>query len=156
MTVRLSAAFRAEWSRILLAGDYHEEQRAKLAADAESADRACAKRLRYILTMRICDRWAAAGYTSASLVAGLPRPERPHPAAWHREGRLAHCLTCARPFYKDPLPDLCGGPHPFDLVHEAVAAGVPFGLRDGLPTAGVEVGRLDPVKFARATCRPRF
>jgi hypothetical protein len=41
------------------------------------------------------------------------------------------------------------------LVLDALAAGVPFGLVDGLPIAGVRPEPGDVVaKLARATCRP--
>lgn len=153
---RMTKAFRAEWARILAGGEYEDAERAKLRRRGEDATEANRARVLYSVAMRVCDRWQAAGFTSATLVDGLPRPERPHATTWHTQGRGWHCEVCGRHQYRAPTAGLCDGPGAFNLIHEAVAQGVPFGLVDGLPTAGVPTTPGDVVtKLARATCRPR-
>lgn len=127
-------------------------RRVQCADDAAESNRV---RIHYHIGLQICRRWEAAGYTSAVLVDGLPRPEKPHPATWTGEGMVRHCRTCGRSSMAKRAGDMCRGPDALGLVLDALAAGVPFGLLDGLPTAGVraELGDVR-VKVARATCRP--
>lgn len=104
----------------------------------------------------IVARWREAGYTTAILVNGLPYPERPHAARWDTGARVPRCVCCGSAGATlGPLPALCDGPDPEDLVAQAVWDGVPFGLRDGIPTAEVALEPSDVVaKIARATCQP--
>ena len=113
---------------------------------------AAATMIFFILLMFYCLCGSAAGYTTARLVDGLPRPERGHPPDWQGDGRIRTCATCARREHRSPLPETCPGPWPFDLIHDAVERGVPFGLVEGLPAAGAPVA-LDGilVKVAAAT-----
>ena len=136
----------------MTAEDYEEELRRRQLDAARSEAHGLAERVYHVATV-IVARWAAAGFTTARLVDGLPRPERGHPGEWIGEGWARHCATCARPWgRRGDAPLTCPGPHPFDLVHAAVARGVPFGLVDGLPTAGEPIA-LDGilVKVAAAT-----
>jgi len=134
---------------------WEEAERAKLQAKAEERDAHARDRVHYMVAMAICRRWEAAGYTTASLVDGLPSPEKPHAADWQGEGRFRHCGTCGRTHYRAPLPPTCPGMGAFNLVYQALGDGVPFGLVDGLPTAGVRPEPGDVAeKLARATCRP--
>jgi hypothetical protein len=111
--------------------------------------------IRYFIGLRICRRWEAAGYTSAVLVDGLPQPEKGHPAAWDGAGMVRYCRTCGRGSMARKAGDTCRGPDALGLVLAALADGVPFGLVDGLPVAGVRSDAGDVlVKVARATCRP--
>lgn len=133
---RLTAKFRERWND-----------------EAIAANRA---RVLYTVTMRVLARWALAGFPSATLVDGLPRPERGHVADWQGEGRFRKCGTCGRSNAKQPEPTTCGGPSGYDLVWSALDAGIPFGVGpDGLPTAGVPVDHDEARgKLARATCQP--
>jgi hypothetical protein len=98
----------------------------------------------------IVDRWYAAGYTTASLVDGLPRPERPH-VAEYLDGR---CLTCGR--HQAANHGACPGADPTDLVFQALQDGVRFDLVGALPTAGGEKTGPAGVRrvIARVTCQP--
>ncbi len=127
-------------------------ERQRLRVRAEKRDAATRARAAYAVTTSIVARWAAAGYTTARLVDGLPRPERGHLPDWQGDGRIRTCATCARREHRSPLPETCPGPWPFDLIHDAVERGVPFGLVEGLPAAGAPVA-LDGilVKVAAAT-----
>mgnify|MGYP006054678607 FL=1 len=150
--MRITAKFRTGWQRILDIGEYEAAERHKANAKGAASLESGRDRCLYVVAVRICDRWRAAGYTSASLVDGLPRPEKPHAAEWIGDG-LPRCATCGRRELR--RSDTCPGPASFDLVHEAVANGVPFGLRDGLPTAGVAYEAAGiTARVARATCRP--
>lgn len=84
----------------------------------------------------IVSRWMRAGLTTAVLIAGLPVPRGPHAGDWVRGGSLWRC-SCGH--WSTEASATCGGVPAYDLVEEALRRGVPFGLRDGLPTAGVEV-----------------
>lgn len=152
---RTTPTFRSGWARLLACLDYEAQERMKANRKGEEDLESGRDRILYVVASRICDRWRAAGFTSATLVDGLPRPERPHLTTWEGEGRFRHCSVCGRSCFKAPLPATCDGSSGFDLVFDALARGVPFGLRDGLPTAGVPTEAGDVViKLARATCRP--
>lgn len=143
-------AFRLGWARLIAAHAEDELRRAQLREEAWSADKANRLCVQHVVASRICDRWRAAGFTTARLVGGLPQPERPHAATWRTDSIFTRC-ACGRVCYRSPLSVLCEGVSPFDMVLVALGRGVPFGLRDGLPTAGVP---LEAEKLARATCRP--
>lgn len=144
----------AELARLEAEAGAYEARRAAAVARGQNSDAAARDIVLNIVASRIRERWRAAGYTSATLVDGLPRPERPHAADWQGEGRARHCAVCARPG-RGALGAECPGPDGYYLVREALERGVPFGLRDGLPTAGVELVEGDVrARLARATCRP--
>jgi hypothetical protein len=129
-----------------------EERRREAAeADAHTRDRLC-----YRTATAIVRRWEAAGFTSASLMDGLPRPERGHAADWHVVSRFSRrCGTCGLSAMARKAGDVCPGPGALNLVYQALQDGVPFGLVDGLPTAGAPLEAGDVVeKLARATCSP--
>lgn len=130
--------------------DRLEEARRRAAESAE-ANRAMTA---YSVTVSILSRWKAAGYTSAHLVDGIPRPLRPHPAAWTGDGMFRRCASCGHETFHARCTEVCPGKSAHPLVCEAVLAGVPFGLdADGLPTAGLPVEPGDvAAKLARATC----
>jgi hypothetical protein len=132
-----------------------EDELARRAQRANEAAESNRVRIHYFVALKICCRWEAAGYTSATLLDGLPRPEKGHPAAWDGEGMVRYCRTCGRSSMARKTGDTCSGPSALGLVLDALAAGVPFGLVDGLPVAGVRPEPGDVVvKLARATCRP--
>lgn len=153
--IRLSAKFRAEWARILAVGAAAADAWWKSDQEGAAVLASGARTVRNIVARRICERWRAAGFTTVRLEDGLPRPERPHPADWQGDSRLKHCGVCGRTCLSLVPPATCSGPPADDAVHEALSRGVPFGLRDGLPTAGEPLQAGDVVaKLARATCRP--
>lgn len=146
---RPTSKFRAEWARLSAGLDYEAEERRKANEKGVQSTAAGVSRCLYRVAIVIAARWRAAGFTSVTLVDGLPRPEKPHAAAWL--GRT--CAICGRLSLRQT--PLCDGPDAFGLVHQALEQGVPFGMRDGLPTAGVEPEAGDVlVKVSRATCRP--
>jgi hypothetical protein len=94
----MTKAFRAEWARILAGGEYEDAERAKLRRRGEDATEANRARVLYSVAMRVCDRWQAAGFTSATLVDGLPRPERPHATTWHCAKTHPHSFCARNPY----------------------------------------------------------
>lgn len=112
----------------------------KLRAANYAAFVAAAPRLHVDAPKRVATaivyRWIDAGYSTAVLIDGLPVPQGSHAGDWTREGQFWRCSCGARGY---DAPASCYGLQPFDMVEAAVRRGVPFGLRDGLPTAGVEV-----------------
>jgi hypothetical protein len=153
---RMTDKFRAEWARILAFGEHAETERAKLERKGVEGTEANRMRAIYVVASVITARWRAAGFTSATIEDDTVRPERPHATTWKKDGAGYCCSVCGRWQWRSPPPNLCDGADPFTLVHRAVARGVPFGLQDGLPTAGVPLEPGNVVeKPARATCRPR-
>ena len=71
--MRITSKFRTGWQRILDIGAWEAAERHKAnekgAASLESGRDRCL----YVVAVRICDRWRAAGYTSATGCHDAPR-----------------------------------------------------------------------------------
>lgn len=152
--IRLSPKFRAEWAHLEACLAAETAERVTASRKGEESIQAGRARAQYRVATVVCERWERAGYTSVRLEDGLPRPERPHMANWTPSGQAWVCSVCAARSWRLQGPT-CRGPSPMPLVLDALDRCVPFGLRDGLPTAGVPLVPGDVVrKLARVTCTP--